>query len=359
MWKRKVESNLIGSIIDFRKLIKELQESKLTGFVKIEGWDFTDYLVLYSGKPIKVIRKRDNQKEFIEFSDYKPSEDTKISVYESSPLLTAHIGKILSLYRYQTLIFSGYGDEVFFSQLEIVDFKKFEEFLRKTDFTGYFTLYTPIRVLGNFFCLYGEIVGVNCRNLWDEEAFEELKSYGDERFLSAYHIPPEEVHMFLSMKGGLKEGRNGTGFNVSEGGIFQLVHEGLVIKTIRITDEDIKESDISSQVEGTFYGVDFRQDFSPLRLNLELLQGGDKESYVEAVLLNKVREIFVDCMGPIGGILFKRILGEYTSRQDRIPKRSFMAFLKHLEREIPEEDLKEEFRRKLEEVIDQTGSQDH
>lgn len=356
MWKRKVESNLIGSIIDFHRLIKELRESKLTGFVKIEGWDFTDYLVFYSGTPLKVIRRRGNKKEFIEFSDYKPSEDTKISVYESSPLLTAHLGKILSLPRYQTLIFSGYGDEVFFSQLDIVDFKKFEEFLKKTNFIGYFTLYTPVRVLGNFFCLYGEIVGVNCGSLWDESAFEELKSLGDEKFLSAYHIPPEEVQFFLSMKGGLKEGKDGTGFNVSEEGLFQLVHEGLVIKTIKVSDEDITEPDISQLIEGNFYRVDFHEEFPPLKLNLELLRDGDKSGYIETGLLNKVKEIFVDCMGPIGGLLFKRILGEYTSRPDRIPRKSFRAFVKRLEEEIPEEHLRKEFRKKLEEVIDETGS---
>ncbi len=356
MWKRKVESNLIGSIIDFRRLIKELQESKLTGFVKIEDWRYTDYLIFYSGVPLKVIRKNGNNKEFIDFSNYKPSEDTKISVYESSPLLTAHLGKILSLPRYQTLIFSGYGDEVFFSQLEIVDFKKFEEFLKKTNFIGYFTLYTPVRILGNFFCLYGDIVGVNCGELWDEPAFEELKGYGDEKFLSAYHIPPEEVQMFLSMKGGPKEGKNKTGFNVSEEGLFQLIHEGLVIKTIKISDEDISEVDISRQIEGSFYRIDFREDFSPIKLNLELLRDGSKGDYVKTSLLNKVKDIFVDCMGPIGGLLFKRILGEYTSRPDKMSKRSFKAFLKRLEEEIPEENLRKEFRKKLEEVIDETRS---
>ncbi len=351
MWKRKVENNLIGGILNFESLIRDLRNEKLTGFVKVEGWNFTDYIVFYAGKPLRVVRKKDNKKEFLGFTGYTLSPDTKLSIYESSPLLTAHLSKVLSFPEFQTLIFSGYGDEVFFSQLDIIDFKKFKEFLKKSNFIGYFTLYTPVKVLGNFFCLYGDIVGVNHGTLWDKEAFEELQNYGENCFISTYHIPPEEVQLLISVRGGIKQERNSTGFIISEEGTVQLLHEGLILKSLKITDEEISEKNLSGRIEGTFYSVKFEEDLSPLELDLELLHGEVEKGYVESGTLNKVKELFVDYMGPIGGVLFKKILGEYSSDFERIPKRSFKSFLKRLEEEIPEENLKEEFRKKLEEVI--------
>lgn len=356
MWKRKVEDNLIGSVINFESLIRDLKDKKLTGFVKVEGWDFTDYVILFSGKPLRVIRKKDNKKEFLEFRDYTLSPDTKLSIYESSPILTAHLNKVFSFPENQTLIFSGYGDEVFFSQLDIVDFRKFREFLKKSSFIGYFTLYTPVKILGNFFCLYGDIVGVNCGTLWDYKAFKELQGYGENCFISAYHIPPEEVQLLISVREGIEQGENGTGFIISEEGTIQMLHEGLILKSLKISDEEITEENLTERIKGTFYGVKFQEDFSPLELNLELLYGEGEKGYVEAGTLNKVKEIFVDFMGPIGGVLFKKILGEYSSDLERIPKRSFKPFLQRLEEEIPEEGLKEEFRKKLEEVINEISS---
>ena len=356
MWKRKVEDNLLGNLLNFDNLVKELRSRNLTGFIKIEGWDFTDYVIFFSGKPLRVVRKLNNKKEFIEFVRYNFPVETKVSVYESSPLLTAHLNKELSLPKHQTLLFSGYGDEVFFSQLEIIDFKKFEEFLKKSNFIGYFTLYTPVKVLGNFLCLYGEIVGINTGTLWDSKAFEEIRSYGENRFISAYHIPPEEVYMLLSIKGGLKEDRNDTGFNVSEDGTIQFVHDGLIIKNLRITDEEILEMDIPSLLRGTFYKTNFREDYTSLKINLNLLLGIEEQDFIEENILNKIKEIFIDSIGPIGEILFKKILGEYSSTLNRISRRSIKAFIKRLENEIPEENLRQEFRKKLEEVINEINS---
>ena len=142
MWKREVESNLLGSVINFDNLVGELEDKKFSGYVKVETWEFIDYVVFYSGRPLGVIRKREGGKEFLEFSQYTLYSESKLSVYESSPLLTAHLSKELNMEKFQTLIFSGYGDEVFFSQLNIVDFDKFKEFIKKSNFAGYFTLYT-------------------------------------------------------------------------------------------------------------------------------------------------------------------------------------------------------------------------
>ena len=356
MWKRKVEDNLIGSVINFSSFIRDLKDKKSTGFVKVEGWDFTDYIIFFSGRPLRVVRKKGNKKTFMEFSDYTFLSDTKLSVYESSPLLTAHLCKTLSFKTYQTLIFSGYGDEVFFSQLEIIDFTKFKEFLKKSNFIGYFTLYTPVKILGNFFCLYGDVVGVNSGTLWNQEAFDKLTNYAENSFISAYHIPPEEVHMFVSVKNGFRDENNGTGFVFSETGIVQFLHDGLLLRSLRIGDEDIREESLSEKVEGTFYGIKFEENLLPLELNLEALQDKREESYVESQVLAKVKETFVDVMGPIGGVLFKKVLGEYSSDFEKIPAKSFKSFIKRLEEEIPEEDLKEEFRKKLEEVINEINS---
>lgn len=355
MWKREVESNLLGSVINFDNLVGELEDKKFSGYVKVETWEFIDYVVFYSGRPLGVIRKREGGKEFLEFSQYTLYSESKISVYESSPLLTAHLSKELNMEKFQTLIFSGYGDEVFFSQLNIVDFDKFKEFIKKSNFAGYFTLYTPLKVLANFFCLEGEVVGINCGELWDYEAFKELESYGNTRFLSAYHIPPEEVCMLLSLKEGIKKGGNGTGFIVSREGVIQIIHEGLVLKSLKFYDEGIEEVYLDEPIKGSFYRINFCEEFPPLMVDLKRLQEIDSD-YVGEDLLNRVREIFIDYIGPIGTILFKKVLGEYSYDPAKIPKSSFKAFVKRLEEEIPEEGLREEFRKKLEEVINEHSS---
>ena len=134
MWKKEVEGNLITNVVNFGKILEDLKERKLTGYIKVEGWNFKDYLIFSNGNLIKILRIEENKRKNLNIKDYFPPSDAKLSVYESSPLLTAHICKSFDFENMQTLLISGYGSEVFFSRLGIIDFNNFSKFISKTNY---------------------------------------------------------------------------------------------------------------------------------------------------------------------------------------------------------------------------------
>ncbi len=350
MWKKKLQADLLGSVVNFKSVLKDLRKQRLSGFVKAEGWDFADYIIFFEGSPLRAIRKKHLRNENLNLTTYSPPEDTKLSIYETHPLLTAHILKEFSFPKYQTLILSGYGEEVFFSRLDMIDFVKLCDFLRKSGFTGYITLYTPSKILGNLFYVGGEPKAINSGKLWNEEALNYIFKYSGVKFLSAYHIPPEELYVLLSLKHGYKEGENSTGLIISESGSIQIVHDNLIINTLRILPEGIAQEDTKEIKEGVFYALDYTDNFPSINVALDNLQL--EEEFVKENVLDRVKEVFIDCIGPVGSILFDRMLSEYTDERNRISKSNLQDFITRLKEEIPEEYLQEEFYDKVKEVIE-------
>ena len=356
MWKKEVESNLITNVVNFGKLLKELKEKELNGFIKVEGWDFKDYLIISNGNLIKILRIEENTKKTLDIKGYSLPSEAKLSVYESSPLLTANICKSFDFENMQTLLISGYGSEVFYSRLGIIDFNNFSKFISKTNFTGYIVVYNPVYIYANMFFSEGKLIGINTGKNWDQNAYSELKGRIHDGFISAFHIDNEDVNILCSLKFGYKINGENTGFAVSETErVIQFVFEGMEVKTLKINDESIDELTLGEIQDKKFYSVNYTENFNTLDFNFEEIFE-ESETYIEREKVRKLKEFFIDVMGPVGSILWDKVFESAGISQEKITPSELKYIVSKLSSEIPEEDVRNEFIRKVKEVLNEITS---
>ncbi|GAB6065945.1 hypothetical protein JCM9492_10370 [Aquifex pyrophilus] len=347
MWKEEVRGGLLGEVINWKALYRELEDKDFTGFVKIEAWEFTDYVILEEGKPIKAVRVYDGEKEYFSIGEYKPPKESKVSLFKSSPLTTAHICKVYDFESLGTLLISGYGNEVFYSGVNIIDPSNLEKFVGKVSFTGYVTCYTSTEVLCNVFFLDGKIIGINLGKLWDDEAIKRI-SIPSSAYLSVYAIEPEEVLLLNSIKRGFN-GNGKYGF-LWKDRVFTFVMDGDAVKSVKLDTESIKE--VSPLKEGHFYSV--KLDENPETLGITLADiFGKKPEKVSKEIVKSIKEHFVDHMGPIGNILWHKILKDLHLNEEGLTKTTLRVLVYKLKDEIPEEDLRDSFINKVKEVFNE------
>ncbi|AAC07657.1 hypothetical protein [Aquifex aeolicus] len=354
MWKEKVRDNILGEVIDWKALIDSLKKERFTGYIKVESWDETDYVILAEGSVKKIVRHKDNKKTFLDTSNYTPSSESKISVYKSSPLTTAHICKDLNFFEYQTLSLSGYGEEIFHSELNLVNPEKLETFFQKVNLNGYAVIYTYTSIYCNVFLLQGHLVGINGGNTWDSEVPSQKDLWQGKVFLSAYFIEPDEVLLLISLKRGFKEKNelNGNGFFVN-GNYVGFVENGNIKKGLLILPEEIVET---QEVKGEkFLEVNLIENPERLEISFKDLIPKEEKKIKPDVPL-KVREIFLDYIGPVGKILWDKVLQELDISPEEFTHPTFRMFINRLAQEIPEEDLSKEFLNKAWEVLDESTS---
>jgi len=351
MWREKVKDNILGEVVNWGTLIDSLKKEKFTGYVKVEGWNETDYVIIGEGNIKKIVRYKEGKKDFIERGNYSPPSESKISIYKSSPITTAHICKHLNFLENQTLSISGYGEEIFHSELDLVNPEKLEKFFKKVNLNGYAVLYTFTSIYCNVFLLQGNIVGINSGKLWDKEALSQKGLWQGKVFISAYSIEPDEVFLLISLKNGFKERDKvrENGFLVN-GDYVGFVENGNLKKGLLILLEEIKETD---EVKGNkFLEVNLIEEPKSLGISFKDLIP-ESEKRVEAAILQKIKEIFLDYIGPVGKVLWDKILKEIDVSPDAFTPSTLKLFVTKLAQEIPEEDLSGEFLNKVQEVLDE------
>ncbi|RUM31663.1 MAG: hypothetical protein DSY42_02300 [Aquifex sp.] len=352
MWKEEVIGNLVGEIVNWQALLRDVEARNLTGFIKIETWEYTDYVIVGEGNPLKVVRVEGKNKSFLPLAQYRPPEDSKISVFKSTPILTAHICKSGNFEELQTLIISGYGNEVFHSNLNIIDSSNFKKFVEKVDFSGYTVCYTFVDILCNIFFLNGKIIGLNVKKHWDKNALDLLDMSLGEVFISSYVIEPEEIILLNSLKNGLekkKDFREGYGF-VYGGDIISFVFKGETRKTLKLEIEEIREE--NSKTGSTFYGVKVIENPEEIPIGIDEILG-TKGQRVSEKTIQTVKNIFLEHIGPIGKVVWDRIIKDLQIPYDRFTTSTLKLLVIKLKEEIPEEDLQSEFLKRIKEVIDE------
>ncbi len=353
MQKRVLYKNLELGVINLGGLLKELRGKEFTGYIKNRGWDYEDYIAFWEGKPVHAISIKENgEKEELKLGDYIWIERGKtIDVVETDPLSLANIFReSYSVEDSRALIIAGVGDEI----TEPIKFSLFNmenalASLERGHFTGYIAWTNPVEVVGMCLLYNGSPIALNSGRLWDMEAQPLIVSkLGSETYVHMYSIEPEIVLMVNSTRLGL---RKETFFSLEEveagiyeevhgnGGSYSFIYRGQQVFGFKLSSGEVEPFSFKAKGSASVWSVDIIN--TPSKIELSLNTKSVEMLSQDAIM--GIKEVFVDEIGPVGPILWDRILSELGVDNNSIPKDMAEKLLNKLASEIPEESHAEAF----------------
>ncbi len=388
MLKRILFRDLDINVINLQNILDDAKRRGVTGFLRIVYWDSEDYLVFVEGEPRRSVALSIDGKRLIgdpgSFS-IKGKEGTATLVETTMDDLVGFLEYKHYPDREGSLVFFPYGtltqEPV---SLNFLDLNKGIALAERSHLTGYVALYTEEDLIGMVVFSGGQPVGV----------FGGNGSYGDEAvayinvnltpsrsYISMYAVEPEILNFLVSMHRGnvhpsdtvfmtYQEAEDFVTGNkkdalvmVESEGIFrydlffrgQKVERILKEKGFLVYDEDARKR-ISVKVENMperkikLYEITLVEKISPVEVSFEIAATETTEDEVPPEVVDTVRSEFIKKVGPVGRILWTRILTEMGFKEGSLTKAQLKTLIPRLRDEIPEEDMRREFLEKIREV---------
>ena len=388
MLKRILFRDLDINVINLQNILDDAKRRGVTGFLRIVYWDSEDYLVFVEGEPRRSVALSIDGKRLIgdpgSFS-IKGKEGTATLVETTMDDLVGFLEYKHYPDREGSLVFFPYGtltqEPV---SLNFLDLNKGIALAERSHLTGYVALYTEEDLIGMVVFSGGQPVGV----------FGGNGSYGDEAvayinvnltpsrsYISMYAVEPEILNFLVSMHRGnvhpsdtvfmtYQEAEDFVTGNkkdalvmVESEGIFrydlffrgQKVERILKEKGFLVYDEDARKR-ISVKVENMperkikLYEITLVEKISPVEVSFEIAATETTEDEVPPEVVDTVRSEFIKKVGPVGRVLWTRILTEMGFKEGSLTKAQLKTLIPRLRDEIPEEDMRREFLEKIREV---------
>ncbi len=383
MIKRYIFKELDLKLLNLDKVLGEIRNKKFTGFLKIDYWDRSEILTFHEGNGLKLVKIfTDGKASLEEFKNFRIENSEG-----SSSLMEADIEDISSLHCFalntsslHCLSIFPYGtpfhDTV---PVEFVNIKNELRLIREAGLYGYMAFFTPYELLGFIVLQNGEPV-----EIIKEKNIKSLLHIKD-AYISIYSLEPELVQFLYSMKNAklinekFKDFKEVKEYVESEkmdaivhtvaGNIhrYDFFFRGLKVSEIVrysgiLISEDEEREALSSKVENIpeknihLYSINIITDVK--RVNVEELFTEKGEREISPENLNEIKIEFIKYLGPVGKILWDKILKEMGIDEGVLYESDIRRLVDRLEREIPEEDLKKEFKERVKEKLRMEGGKE-
>jgi len=349
--------------VKFESIAEEIKSRSFTGFVKVSYWDMEDYLYYLMGEAIDGIRCfPDGKRERVEYRYYKPSSNNGVfSLYATSPLDIFAFKESLQD-RITPYTFVGYGQELIVPiQLSHTDPNRILEDMASFEAYGYMVMsqrdsFGPLITFsgGKPVCLYKS-------GIFKHSGKESLWVDTHDSYVAVFRTEPEFVNFVTSLDSlrrledvklkRLTDIKNIVG--KLEGGftlleivlsyglrLFMLLSgRSVVFKMVRDCAQVLTEKQLPTS-EGEYllrlYGIDIRGQFTPLEINFSSLEEEVVE-YVPREELSAINKAFIEELGPIGAVVWKKVFERLGFEADKLPKNRLEEFINTLAKEIPDE----------------------
>ncbi len=357
MQRRVLYKNLELGVINLGGLLKELRHREFTGYIRNKGWDYEDFIGFWEGNPMKVVSvKEDGSKEELKMGDYVWIDRGRaIDVVETDPLTLANVFRPnYSLEEVRALIIAGIGEE-------ITDPIKFSLFnldnallsFKRGHFTGYIAWVNPIEVVGVCILYDGVPIALNTGKVWDMEAQSLIAGkLGDDTFIHIHTLEPEIALMANSLRIGVKKE---TFFSPQEidagiyeevsgkGGRFSFIYKGSSIFSYSLDLGEVEYTNFELESPVSVWTISLINTPTPLEISFDKTE----VEMIPPEIVHKVRDSFVEEIGPVGPVLWNRILRDLGVKEDIIPKSMIDKLLEKLASEIPDGKHSEAFLNKV------------
>ncbi|WP_340691041.1 hypothetical protein [Hydrogenobacter thermophilus] len=352
--------------VDLRKLFEEVITKKLTGYFKISYWNLDDYILYAEGQPIwGVSIDRDGSINNLDVENYKPKSNAgTVSFYEVSliNLITFRDQQRTPPSPYN---FVSYGHE-FLTCMKFshVNISGLMEQVKRSHLDGYLVLcntrgFTHMIMFqkGLAICSYHD-------NTYTLGTRQRISIDKDGDCIAVYATEPE-LPLFLSSMNTLKKEIEDTFRSNEELGIvrkevsdrklsaildvhlqkggrmYEFFYKGtFLLRLAHMMDQvENRSLEISPGTKNTFflYSLQVRETFPAMEVEFYTQESSPFEStYVEEEKVRWIRSYFIEEIGPIGALLWSKILKEkgYSERQMR--EEDLKRLIEELYMEIPD-----------------------
>ncbi len=362
MQKKVLYRNLELGVINLGGLLKDLRSKEFTGYIKNRGWNYEDYVAFWEGSPIRVISVgEDGSREELKLSDYIWIDRGKtIDVVETDPLTLANLFRdSFSVEDSRALILAGFGEEI----TEPIRFSLFNlenavASFKRGHFTGYILWTNPTEIIG--MCLFydGSPIALNVGKTWDMEAQSIIASkVGGNTYVHIYALDPEIVLIANSLRIGV--GKQ-TFFSIKEvdtgvyeetdswGGMYSFIYRGQSVVSYRVKDGEVDVVNPDFEGSVSVWSMELITTPTPIEISLSR----DSVEVIPSEVAQRIKEMFVDEIGPVGPILWNRILSDLGLDESHIPKNMVDKLLNKLASEIPEGKHSEAFLSKVRRFVE-------
>jgi len=391
MLKRYIFKDLDIGILNLNNVIQEVSRKNMTGFLRVVYWTRDEYLLFHEGEPFQgVIFHTDGQRTNFESDKFSLKDEEG-----SATLVETTLDDLVSIQEFRispdtegAFFIFPYGLQVQEPvSLNFVDFDKEMLLAKRSHLDGYMAIYSPSELFGIVVFESGNPVTVLSANgSLGQSAINYINAniIPARSYLSVYNLEPEIVSFMCSMWGdNVREVKlNSDNYaNVKDyiasknmdavvllesGGIcrYDLFFRGHLVDTmvkdkgIFIYDEDEKHR-LAVKVENLpdkrmkVFEVRILQELNPVNVMIETKQDIHQETQdkVPVEKVSAIRSAFIQDIGPIGRLIWDRLLNEYGLRETDININQLKLIIEKLRAEFPEEEARKDFIRRVKEIL--------
>ncbi len=387
MQKRVIFREVEASALNVENVIEEARRRNITGYLKVVYWDSEDYLLFVDGEPRRSVTVSVEGRRLIgdpgSFS-VKGKEGTATFVETTLDDIVSFLDHRSQIERDGPLVLFPYGtltqEPV---SLNFLDINKEISIAQRSHLTGYVALFTEEEILGVVAFSGGQPValfGGNGSVGSEALAFINMNLVPSKSYMSMYSVEPEVLNFIVSLRRGnvrplesvfmtyqeareeVEKSKKDAVVLIESEGVsrYDLFFRGRRVESILkdkgfLVEEEEAKSKLSIKVENVperkvrVYEVSIIEKLTPMEVSFEIATETAEETAPPEVV-EAVRSEFIKRMGPVGRVLWSRILSELGLKEGSITTAQLRALIPKLSNEIPEEDVRREFLEKIREI---------
>ncbi len=388
MLKRYIFKGLDTSVISLTNVLEEVNRKSLTGFLKVTYWTGDDYLLFSDGEPYKAISfKMDGSKLIKEPGAFSIQQEGSATLAETTlDDLTAILETKQDLQTEKAWVFFPYGLPIHEPTLiSFLDLEKELTLVKRSHLDGYMAFHSRETLMGMVLFERGHAIAAMARDgSLGETAIRYISSEAipSKTFVSVYTLEPEIVNFMYSLQSAgvrtvnldiesydevrttiSEESKNAVVLIESEGicryDLFfegQLIHRLVKDKGLFVHEDEIDK--LSIKVENLpnrsikVFEVKLVTPPKPMDIPLEIsVEAKESSEVVSPEKVHLLKELFLKEIGPIGKIVWDRVLKDLGLSEERINSSKLKVFLERLKSEFPERELGESFTRKAKDLV--------
>ena len=386
MLKRVIFKDLDVNALNLQNVLEEVGRRNITGYLRIVYWDSEDYLTFFEGEPVKSVSINVDGKRLIgdpgSFS-VKGKEGTATLVETTLDDLVGfleyrHLPEKdgpLTLFPYGTLAQEPVS-------LSFLDLDRQMAIAQRSHLTGYIALYTHEDIIGLVIFNGGqpvEVFGGNGSEGQEAVAYINMNLNPRRSYISMYAVEPELLSFLISMHRRnihpvdsvfmtyqeveelVVRDKKDAIVMVESGGLFRydLFFRGQKVEKILkergfLVEDEEQKGKLSVKVENLpekkikLYEITLEERVESIEVSFEALPVHEEE--IPSDLIDTVRSEFIRRLGPVGRVLWDRILNDMGLKESSLTRSQLRTLIPRLRDEIPDEEARREFLEKIRQV---------
>ncbi|SHK34676.1 hypothetical protein [Thermocrinis minervae] len=359
MQRVKVYGDLSTDSVDWRGLLADFSERRLTGYIKLTYWDREDYLILVEGSLKEGLRKiKGSNIVHINPSQYVPSGSGIIDVFQTT-LCVVHRMRSFKDMPLSPYTFAGYGTLAFpYVKLASINLAKLLQNIRNVGLYGYavFSTVHDIKLMVVF------QDGTPILSYYDDgynlERYQSLMLSPSEVFLEVYSTDKELPLLLYSMRTIREVKREEfkssmAGIHVTEvdrgSRFYVFYHRSRPVLCIRSHLEGFDHLEECPPADtGTFFSMQI--EYSPQPIEIRFTEPSPSSKINPGSVL-ELKKYFTEEIGPIGPLIWNKVLKHLGLSEESMDEESFKRLIDALYMEIPDKLHAENFLKKAKGIV--------